>query len=214
MSRILGAAQVRDGLDLAGVRAQGLDEDLLAVAGGGHVADRAAGGHLVVDVVHDGARGAEDVAVVVAVPGVEELAVLADDGRLHRGGAGVDADEHATLVAREVALGHNLLVVALLELLVVRLGLKERLEARDLGALDVLQVLQQLDDLVEGDVLLGLAGERRARCHKEVRVLGHDDVLVVEVEREVEALAELREVLERTAEKRHVAADGVAAREA
>ncbi len=40
----LGAAQVRDGLDLAGVRAQGLDEDLLAVAGGGHVADRAAGG--------------------------------------------------------------------------------------------------------------------------------------------------------------------------
>ena len=210
----LGAAQVRDGLDLAGVGAQGLNEDLLTIAGGGHVADRAADGHLVVDVVHDGAGGAEDVAVVVAVPGVEELAALPHHGRLHRGGAGVDADEHAALVAGKVALGYDLLVVALLELLVVGLGLKERLEAGDLGALDVPQVLQQPDDLVEGDVLLGLAGQRRARGHEEVRVLGHDDVLVVEVEREVEALAELREVLERAAEKRHVTADGVAAGQA
>ena len=81
----LGAAQVRDGLDFSGVCAQGLDEDLLAVAGGGHVADGAVRGHLVVDVVRDGAGGAQDVAVVVAVPGVEKLAVLADDSRLHGG---------------------------------------------------------------------------------------------------------------------------------
>ena len=203
-----------DGLDLAGVGAQGLDEDLLAVAGGGHVADRAALRHLVVDVVHDRAGGAEDVAVVVAVPGVEQLARLADDGRLHRGGAGVDANEDAAAVRGEVALGNDLARVALAELLVVGLGRKERLEARDLGALDVPQVLEKADDLVERDVLIGLSGKGRAGGHEEVRVLGDDDVLVVEVEREIEAMTQLREVLERAAEKRHVTADGMAARQA
>ena len=210
----LGAAQVRDGLDLSGVRAQGLDEDLLAVAGGGHVADGAALGQTVVDAVHDVARGADDVTVVVAVPGVEQLAALAHHGALHRGGAGVDADEDAAAVGCQVALGNHLLVVALLELLIVLLAIEERLEARDLGALGVLELLEELDGLVKGHVLLGLPGKRRARGNEEVRVLGDDTVLLVEVQREVETLAELREVLERTAEKRHVAADGVTAREA
>ena len=81
----LCAAQVRDGLDLAGVGAQGLDEQGLAVAGRGDVADGGVLGHVVVEVVHDDARGAQDVAVVVAVPGVQELAPLAHHGRLHGG---------------------------------------------------------------------------------------------------------------------------------
>ncbi len=47
-----------------------------------------------------------------------------------------------------------------------------------------------------------------------MRVLGHDDVLVVEVEREVEAAAQLGEVLQRAAAERHMAADGTTARQA
>ena len=49
----LGAAQVRDGLDLAGVSLEGLDEQRLAVARGGHVADGAASGNVVVEIGHD-----------------------------------------------------------------------------------------------------------------------------------------------------------------
>ena len=49
----LGAAQVRDSLDLAGVGLEGLDEQRLAVARGGHVADSAAGGDVVVEIGHD-----------------------------------------------------------------------------------------------------------------------------------------------------------------
>ena len=45
-------------------------------------------------------------------------------------------------------------------------------------------------------------------------VVGHDDVLVVQLERLVEALAQLGEVLQGAAEERHVAADGAAARQA
>ena len=67
----LGAAQVRNGLDLAGVGLEGLDEQRLAVARGGHVADGAAGGDMVVEIGHDDLGRAQDVAVVVAVPGVQ-----------------------------------------------------------------------------------------------------------------------------------------------
>ena len=49
----LGAAQVRDGLDLAGVGLEGLDEQRLAVACGGHVADGAVRGDVVVEIGHD-----------------------------------------------------------------------------------------------------------------------------------------------------------------
>ena len=49
----LGAAQVRDGLNLAGVGLEGLDEQRLAVACGGHVADGAARGDVVVEIGHD-----------------------------------------------------------------------------------------------------------------------------------------------------------------
>ena len=209
----LGAAQVGDRLDLAGVGLQGLDEDLLAVAGGGHVADGAVGGQVVEDVVHDAAGGAQHVAVVDVVPGVEQLAVLAHHGRLHGGGAGVDADEDAPVVVGEVALGHDLLVVAALEGAVVVLARKERVEARHLGALGVPR-LSSTDDLGEGHVAVGLASQRRAGRDKEVGVLGDDAVLLVEVERLVEALAQLGEVLQRAAEEGHVAADGVTAGQA
>ena len=49
----LGAAQVRDGLDLAGVGLEGFDEQCLAIAGSGHVADGAARGDVVVEIGHD-----------------------------------------------------------------------------------------------------------------------------------------------------------------
>ena len=49
----LGAAQVRNGLDLAGIGLEGLDEQRLTVARGGHVADGAARGDVVVEIGHD-----------------------------------------------------------------------------------------------------------------------------------------------------------------
>ena len=49
----LGAAQVRNGLDLSGVGLECLDKQRLAVARGGHVADGAASGDVVVEIGHD-----------------------------------------------------------------------------------------------------------------------------------------------------------------
>ena len=210
----LGAAQVRDGLDLAGVSLEGLDEQRLAVTRGGHVADGAAGGDVIVEIGHDDLGRAQDVAVVVAVPGMQQLAVLAHERGLHGGGTSVDANEHAADVAVELALGDDLGVVASLELGKVLVGGKERIKALDLGALRVTQTVDSLDELRERAELVGLVRHGGAARHKQVGVLGHNAVLLVQVEREVEAVAQLGEVLQRAAQEGDVAADGAAARQA
>ena len=207
----LGAAQVRDGLDLAGVGLEGLDEQRLAVARGGHVADGAAGGDVVVEIGHDDLGRAQDVAVVVTVPGVQQLTVLAHERGLHGGGTGIDADEHAAGIAVELALGDDLGVVATLELGKVLVGGKERIQALDLGTLCVTQGIDSLNELRERAELVGLMRHGGATRHKQVGVLGHNAVLLVQVEREVEAVAQLGEVLQRAAQEGDVAADGTAA---
>ena len=53
-----------------------------------------------------------------------------------------------------------------------------------------------------------------AACHKQVGVLGHNAVLLVQVEREVEAMAQLGEILQRAAQEGDVTANGTAARQA
>ena len=140
---------MRHGLDLAGVGFEGLDEQRLAVTGSGHVADGATGGNVVVEIGHDDLGRTQDVAVVVAVPGVQQLAIFAHKRGLHGSGAGVDANKHTTPVAIEVALGHNLLVVTALELVILLGRGKERLQARDLGTLRVTQGIDCIDKLRE-----------------------------------------------------------------
>ena len=210
----LGAAQVRNGLDLAGVGLEGLDEQRLAVARGGHVADGAAGGDVIVEIGHDDLGRAQDVAVVVAVPSVQQLAILAHERGFHGGGAGVDTDEHAAGVAVELALGDDFLVVATLELGKVLVGGKERIQTFDLDTLRVAKAVDGIDELRERAELVGLVRHGGAARHKQVSVLGHDTVLLVQVEREVEAVAQLGEVLQRAAQEGDVAADGTAARQA
>ena len=212
--KCLSATQVSDGLNLTRVCAQSLNQDALAITGGSDVTDDAVGRHLVVDGVHDLASGTQDIAVVIVVPGVKQLALLANNSSLHSGRTCVDADEHAAVVVGQLSLGDYLLVVAGLEVVKVLLGSKEWVQTSNLGALDVLEVVQRLHDLRKGDWSVGLARQSSARCNKEVGVLWQDNVLVVQVKRDVETTAQLREVLQRAAEKRDVAADRVAAGQA
>ena len=212
--KCLSATQVSDGLNLARVCAQSLNQDTLAITGGCNVANNAVGRHLVVDGVHDLASSAQDIAVVIVVPGVKKLALLANNCSLHSGRTCVDADKHAAVVVGQLALGDYLLVVAGLEVVKVLLSSKEWIQTSNLGALDILEVVQRLHDLRKGDWSVGLARQSSTRCNKEVGVLWQNDVLVVQVKRDVETTAQLREVLQRAAEKRDVAADRVTAGQA
>ena len=145
---------------------------------------------------------------------MQQLTVLAHECGLHGGGAGVDANEHAAGVAFEFALGDDFLVVAGFELGEVLVGGKERIQALDLGTLCVTQGIDSLDELRERAELIGLVRHGGAARHKQVSVLGHDTVLLVQIEREVEAVAQLGEILQRAAQEGDVTADGTAARQA
>ena len=203
-----------DGLNLARVCTQSLNQDTLAITGGCDVANDAVGRHLVVDGVHDLASSAQDIAVVIVVPGVKQLALLANNCSLHSGRTCVDANKHASVVVGQLALWHYLLVVTGLEVVKVLLSCKEWVQTSNLGALDVLEVVQCLHDLRKGDWAVGLARQSSARCNKEVSVLWQDNMLVIQVKRDIEAATQLREVLQRAAEKRDVAADRVTAGQA
>ena len=96
----------------------------------------------------------------------------------------------------------------------VLVGGKERIQALDLGTLCVAQGIDGLDELRERAELIGLVRHGGAARHKQVGVLGHDTVLLVQVEREVEAVTQLGEILQRAAQEGDVAADGTAARQA
>ena len=77
--------------------------------------------------------------------------------------------------------------------------------------------MQALYDVVEALYLhrVGLAtGNRTATRHEQMRILGNDDVLVVEVKRLIEAFAQFGEILQRATQERDVTADRSAARKA
>ena len=207
--KCLSATQVSNSLNLARVCAEGLNQDALTITGSCDVANNAVGRHLVVDGVHNLTSSAQNIAVVIVVPGVKKLALLANNSSLHGGRTCVDADEHASVVVGQLAFGDYLLVVTSLEVVKVLLSGKERIQTGNLGALDILKVIQCLHDLRKGDWSVGLARQSSTRCNKEVGVLWQDDVLVVQVKRDVEATTQLREVLQRAAEKRDVTADRV-----
>ena len=130
------------------------------------MADGAAGGDVVVEISHDDLGRAQDVAVVVAVPGVQQLTVLAHECGFHSGGAGVDANEHAAGVAVEFALGDDFLVVAGFELGKILVGGKERIQALNLGALRVAQAVDGLDELRERAEFIGLVRHGGTARHK------------------------------------------------
>ena len=221
---LLSAAQVRDRLDLARVDAQRLKKQRLAVAGDRGVSDGderlarlGVDRHVVVELGDGGLRASEHVALVRHVMRPEQAAFLVDERRLERGRTRVDAQVGNARVIHEALALHALGGMALVELIELGVVCEQRRQAHDLGTLDIAQVLQAVKHV--GELLSAHGRARRARdgaaaCHEQVRVVGHDAVLLVEVERLIEAFTQFGKVLQRAAQKRHVAADGPAAREA
>ena len=217
----LGTPQVRDGLDLSAVCLDGLEQQALAVPGDRGVPDahqRVAllvAGDVGPQLAEHAAAGAQHVALVRGVEGLEELAVLADERALEGGGTGVDAQVGHAAVAGELAPPHGVLGMALLEGAVVLLVPEQGVEAHDLAALDVSQSLQAALDLAQGEGLLVLgAGDGGAAGDEEMAVLRLERGLRPQLEGLDKAGLELAEVVERAAEEGHVAVDGAAARQA
>ena len=217
----LCAAKVRDGFDFAGVDAQRLEQQALAVASYGCMPNgdfRLAVGCGGQRGVHFGDRalgGAQNVALVVGVEGPQKAAVFADEGRFERGGAGVDAQVGYAFVGGKVGALHLFGCVARFEFVEFGFVGEQRRQAHDFAALNVAQAAQAFEhvgkQLGRGGFLAAQSGAAR---DEQVGVLRANSVLIVEIQRFAEAFIQLREILQRAAEQGDVATNGTAAREA
>ena len=196
-------ARVRDGLDLADVDAEGRLYQLFAVAGDAARLYRDGIGHQRIELGEHLAHRLDRLADAVDfIAREEQLALRADEHDLRRRGADVDAEVGVALVGGDVHALRGALGMALLEAVELRLRAEERRQYRVLLFLmrDE-EMLRALLQHVCGDRAVLLRAYRRAHRDEEVRILGEYALLGRQLQRLGEALAQLREEVERPAEE-------------
>ena len=200
-----------NGLHLALVQVEGGLQQRLAIAGGAGAGDAGRGRQQAGKLgygVHGGPDGA---AAVVGVVGPQKLPLRAGQGQLGGGGACVDAQEAVTLVCIQIGLGHHRVGVAGTEGVVFRLVRKQRRQALDLeGHGDALG--QTVDQLPDGPCRrASLRLQRRAHGGEQVGVVRIHDVFRRQLQRADKGLFQLRQEVQRPAQKGHAAPDGFTA---
>ena len=201
---------VGDGLHFALIQGKGGFEQALAVAGRAGAHDPRAFGHDLTQTLDGGNRGFDGVSLVGGVEGEEKLPLSADEGKLRRGGARVDAEEAVAPVGFEIGLFHNGPAMALTEGAVVVLAFKQRRQALELEGHGHPGV--ELSD--QPIHVHGLRAARLEGCtpgSKEMGVVGIDDVLIAQAQRADKGFFELRQKMQRPAQKGHTAPDRLSA---
>ena len=220
---LLCAAQVRHRLNLTRIYAQRLQKQALTVTRHRGMPQR----HQRVTRLINRQRGVklgqrtlgatQHIALVGSVGGPQQLTALANERSLEGGRAGVNSQKRRTAIVGQRAALHALGVMALLKLSVFIFACKQRGKAHDLRALHITQTLKALQHIKQA---LRRMGSRRCtrdgatRRHEQVRVIRHDDVLLVKFQRLVESLAQLGQILQRAAQKCHMTPNGTSARQA
>ena len=203
-----GGFIVGDGFDLAVIEQEGGLQQRLAVAGRAGARDLHARRELRSQHTHGVNRRLHRRALIVGVKRPQQRAVLIDEGKLRRGGACVDTEEAPAGMKRYLM---NLrAVMASAEGVIFCAVRKQRRQTLELEG--HLHAGAQLCGKRGGVCRLGIARlEGSAHGGEEVGILGVDDILRRQVQRADEGLFQLRQEVQRAAEKSDAAADGLAA---
>ena len=201
---------VRDGLDFALVQHETGFDQLFSVSGGTGIGNPRAFRKLAVDVLDGTDRGGQRISVIIVVERVQELSVLGDQGRLCRGGAGIDAEITVSLIFLEIAGFDLIAVVALDKFPVFVLIGKQRRHAGNLH-LHLDAVAQALLHISQRIFHVFLCIQGRTQSSKKMGIFRNDGVFLIKVQSADEAFAKLGEEVQRTAEEGNMAADRFAA---
>ena len=199
---ILGGGEVGHRLHQAVIAAEGVFDQVLAVAGGGHAGHLQAG-VAAVDLQQLVPDQGQRVAQVGLVVGVEDAALLVHHHQLDGGGARVDADVDRPALGPEGDAGHAVGHMPGVERLVLLPAGKEGRFAGIGGGGGV--AVQGRGHLGQAERLVGVEG--RAQRHVQQAVLG---ALAGDPQRLVKALAQHRAEGQRPAQIQDVALDGAA----
>ena len=201
------------GLHLAVVQEErGLHQGL-AVACGAGAHDAHALRQLLMDLLQGADGGLQRAAVIIAVEGIEQGAVLPHQSDFGGGGAGVDAQERVAFIVGQAGRAHMGFPVALPESVIGGPVGEKGFHALylelhlDIGGKPAQHLLHGA-----GDVLLCVQGG--AYGGEQMGVVRIDGVPVVKMQRPDEGRLELRQEMQRAAQERHISPDGLAAGQA
>ena len=208
-----GGGVVGDGLHLALIQHKSRLDQRLAVSGGTGVGNMGGIWHLRIDFLDGADGGGQRIPLVVAVERVEQRSVFTHHRRFGGGGAGIDAQITAALVGGKIRSGHIVDTLTLQEGIILFLGGKQGLHAGNLkidgyaGAQLLRQILQRHLGFRSG-VHGGADG-----C-EQMGIVRHDGVLRIQLQRADKGLAQLRQEVQRAAQKGNMPPDGLAAGQA
>ena len=163
---VFGGGEVGHRLHQTVIAAEGILDQLLAVAGGGHAGHLKAG-MLLVDLDELFPDQGQRVAEVRLIVGVQDLALFVHDHQLDGGGTGVDADMDRAALRAEGHMRHAVGHMAGVERLILLLGGKERRLAGVGGGGGIL--IQRLGHVGKAERLVRVEGS--AQRHIEQTVL-------------------------------------------
>ena len=121
-----------NGLNLSLVQLQGGLDQGFTVSGRAGAGDVRVLWHFFVNFLHGADGGGQGAAVVVAVKGVQELAVLIHESHLCGRASGIDAEIAVAVAVRKLCGFHAMSAVALQKFVKFLPGCKQRLHARHL----------------------------------------------------------------------------------
>ena len=202
-----------DGFHLALVQGEGGFQQLLAVAGGAGPGDGRPFGHARAQLPQGLPGGLNGAARVAGIEGIEQLALPADERGLGGGGARVQPQIAGPLVGSQVAPLHPGHAVAAAEgCVIVMAGEQRGQRFQPLGQLHA--AAQPVQQLVQGEILAHAGFHGRAPGGEQVAVFRQDGGFLRQAQGTDEGCAQLRQEVQRPAQKGHMPANGLAAGQA
>ena len=199
-----------DGLHLSLVQTEGGFQQGLAVACGTASDDMGRVGEVLFQILHGPHGGLDGAALVVGVEGIQKLPLAADQRQLCGGGAGVDAQKAVAGIALQLRLGDHGLCVAGHKSVIFLLRGEEGLDPVQLkGHCD--PALQLPDQGGKGDGFRVLRLQGRAHGGEKMGVFRVYHHVRRQLQGADKGLFQLRQKMERAAQKGHAASDGLTA---
>ena len=200
--KVFGGGEMSHRFHQTIITAEGVLDQFLAIAGGGHAGHLQAGVFLV-DLDQLFPDQGQRVAKVGLVIGVQDLALLVHHHQLDGGGAGVDADMHRAALGAERHMRHSVGHVPGMEFLVLLLVGKERRLTGISSGGGVL--VQRVGHCGEVELLVRIEGGTQRHIEQAVLGAGSGDP-----QRLIKALAQHAAEGQRPAQIQDIALDGAA----
>ena len=202
-----------NGLHLSLVQGKGGFQQCFPVSGGTAPGNPGRAGQHGFQIPDGGFGRFDGVSLIIGVEGIQQLALLANEGQFGCGGTGINAQITVTAVGFQIFLSHYRLTVTLPEGIVILLIFKQRRKSGHFKR-NRYPLFQSADQLLQGNRRGITAFQRGTHGGKQVGILRIHHVFRCQLQCTDKGFFQFRQKMQRAAQKRHTAPNGLAAGQA